>query len=133
MLILKSIYSGPFGGSGWILGKERRVEVRFMGVFLQGCRSGLLFSDEPGIPASEPGLLAQHSSPPTPVDVTKYLGRGNPRPPSTTSRSQCSDSACFGNGLPWVWPRSVGWWPVPLAGESGDLGSGTGCSFNRAA
>ena len=71
MLILKSIYSGPFGGSGWILGKERHVEVRFMGVFLQGCRTGLLVSDEPGIPASEPGLLAQHSSPPAPV-----LGEG---------------------------------------------------------
>lgn len=76
MLILKSIYTGPFSGSGWILGKERRVEVRFMGVFLQGCRSGLLFSDEPGISASESRLLAQRSSPPPPADVTLSIWGG---------------------------------------------------------
>lgn len=98
-----------------------------MGVFLQGCRTGLLFFDELGSQPVNLGYL-----PSIPPHQHQYLGRGNPRPPSTTSRSQYSDSACFevafrGSGLDlWGGGQCPGW-------ESGDLGSGAGCSFNRVA
>lgn len=78
-------------------------------MFAQGCRSEFLFSDEPETLASEPGILYQYSSPSHVVGVTMSIWRrGLQGPPLSTSQSQCSDNACVGCGLPWLWPRSVG-------------------------
>lgn len=85
---------------------------------LQRCRNEFLFSNEPGIPASEPGFLSQHPSPPPASGCDfGYLEKGTPTPASTTSQSQYSNSAHIGSGCPWVWPRFVGWWPVSWAGS----------------